>query len=272
MRCFPSGRDATYRAPTATIIAMLLFMSSLLASVYALAGIGPKRQTEQSSLKVMTYNIRYDNPGDGVNSWTNRKEFVSSLMLFYGADIVCIQEGLIQQVRYLHDALKGFEYCGRGRDDGKEAGEFSAIFFRADAVDLLLDSTFWLSPTPSEPSKGWDAALPRIVTWASLRTRKGGQQFFVFNTHFDHMGENARRESARLLLEQVRRIAGKWPAVVAGDFNSTELDSTYRILVGPVPGKTLLKDSFHLSRLPHHGVAPTFFGFNARTEDPGAKN
>ena len=119
----------------------------------------------------MTYNIRYDNPGDGINSWDNRKEFVSLLMRFHGADIVCIQEGLVQQVRYLHNALEGFDFCGVGRDDGKEAGEFSAIYFRKEMFDLLADSTFWLSLTPARPSKGWDAALPRIVTWAHFKAR-----------------------------------------------------------------------------------------------------
>lgn len=248
---------------------IVLLVSVLMLTVSA--GHHSNAQTSHHPLKLMTYNIRYDNPGDGVNSWTQRKEFVSSLIQFHGADIVCIQEGLIQQVEYLRHALPGFEYCGRGRDDGKEAGEFSAIFFRNEVVDLLGDSTFWLSPTPAVPSKGWDAALPRIATWASFRLKSSGRPFFVFNTHFDHIGETARRESARLLVEQIQRIAGKEPSIVAGDFNSTEQDSAYRILVGAIAGGPLLRDSFRISRLPHYGVAPTFFGFDARTSDPGQR-
>lgn len=246
-------------------------LNLLLLSMLALTGYHSVAQASHPTLKIMTYNIRYDNPADGINSWSQRKAFVRSLIQFHGADVVCIQEGLIQQVRYLHDALQGFEYCGVGRDDGKEAGEFSAIFFRKEVVDLVVDSTFWLSPTPSVPSKGWDAALPRIVTWASFRVSATRQLFFVFNTHFDHIGQTARRESARLLQDQIRRIAGKKPALVAGDFNSTESDSAYRILIGPVGGVPLLRDSFGISRLPHHGVAPTFFGFDARTTDPGER-
>lgn len=246
-----------------------LFLSMLLLSM--LAWQHSVAQASHPSLTLMTYNIRYDNPGDGVNSWSQRKEFVSSLIQFHGADIVCIQEGLSQQVKYLHDALQGFEYCGTGRDDGKEAGEFSAIFFRKEVLDVLADSTFWLSPSPSVPSKGWDAALPRIVTWASFRVKASGQTFFVFNTHFDHIGETARRESARLLLEQIQRIAGQEPVIVAGDFNSTEQDSAYHILVAPVDSVPLLRDSFRISRLPHYGVASTFFGFDARTMDPGQR-
>jgi endonuclease/exonuclease/phosphatase family metal-dependent hydrolase len=244
-----------------------LFLVSTLAS----AGGTPDAGTPIPSFSVMSYNIRYDNPGDGINSWDNRKEFVSLLMRFHGADIVCIQEGLVQQVRYLHNALEGFDFCGVGRDDGKEAGEFSAIYFRKELFEHLADSTFWLSPTPSRPSKGWDAALPRIATWAHLKIKGTDRSFFVFNTHFDHMGEMARRESARLLLSQIPRIAGKEPAIVTGDFNSTEQDSAYRILVQPGIRGQLLRDSFGISRLPHFGVTPTFYGFNARTEDPGER-
>jgi endonuclease/exonuclease/phosphatase family metal-dependent hydrolase len=248
-----------------------LLGSMLFVCMLARAGDHPDTRKGFSSLKIMTYNIRYDNPGDGINGWNKRKEFVSSLIAFHGADIVCIQEGLIQQVRYLHDALKGFEYCGNGRDDGKEAGEYSAILYRKEMIDLLADSTFWLSPTPSRPSKGWDAALPRIVTWAFFKAKTSGRSFYVFNTHFDHMGEIARRESARLLLTQILRIAGKEPVVVTGDFNSTEQDSAYRILLQHGSGVPLLRDSFNISRLPHHGVVSTFFGFDARTEDPGER-
>ncbi|MBP1648548.1 MAG: hypothetical protein H6Q30_1993 [Bacteroidetes bacterium] len=249
----------------------LVLLSALLLSMLGCAGSQSDFRGHEPALRIMTYNIRYDNPGDGINSWSQRKEFISSLMLFHGADIVCIQEGLIQQVRYLHDVLEGFDYCGVGRDDGKEAGEFSAIFYRKGMFDLLADSTLWLSPTPSLPSKGWDAALPRIVTWASFRLKSGGRSFFVFNTHFDHMGEIARRESARLLTAQIPRIAGISPAILAGDFNSGEKDSAYQILLRPVSGSPPLKDSYIISRLPHHGVAPTFFGFDARTQDPGQR-
>ena len=265
-------RDTTCRVPTRnTSRRASLVLSILLLVTLATAAVRPDSQVDGATLKLMTYNIRYDNPGDGINSWEHRKEIVSSLISFHGADIVCIQEGLIQQVRYLQGALNGFTYCGVGRDDGKEAGEYSAIFYRRDIFDLIADSTFWLSPTPSRPSKGWDAALPRIVTWAHFRVRTSGRSFFVFNTHFDHMGEFARRESARLLLSQLPRIAGNEPAIVSGDFNSTDQDSAYQILVRAVAGKVLLKDSYFISRLPHYGVASTFFGFDARTQEAGQR-
>jgi endonuclease/exonuclease/phosphatase family metal-dependent hydrolase len=137
--------------------------------------------------------------------------------------------------------------------------------------DLLADSTFWLSTTPSRPSKGWDAALPRIATWAHFRIKESGQTFYVFNTHFDHMGEIARKESARLLLSQIPRIARHEPSVLTGDFNSTEQDSAYKILLQPFSGAPVLNDSYKISRLPHFGVTPTFFGFDARTRDPGER-
>ena len=255
---------------------LLVRIAVLLVNVLAWvmltsAAIGQDVQREQTTLKIMTYNIRYDNPGDGLNSWNNRKDFVSALMQFHGADIICIQEGLLQQVHYLRDALKEFEFCGVGRDDGKEAGEYAAIFFRKSMFDQLAGSTFWLSPSPAQPGKGWDAALPRIVTWASLRFKSNGRSFVVFNTHFDHMGEIARRESARLLRAQIPRIAGDRPVIVTGDFNSTEQDSAYQILVKPMSGIPLLKDSYGISRQPHYGITPTFFGFDARTTDPGER-
>jgi endonuclease/exonuclease/phosphatase family metal-dependent hydrolase len=248
----------------------ILVISLVLTGPLLCAGT-PGPQGDRAPFRIITYNIRYDNPGDGLNSWDHRKETVSSLILFHDADIACIQEGLVQQVRYLHGALKGFAYCGVGRDDGKEAGEYSAIFYRQKMLDRIADSTFWLSPTPSRPSKGWDAALPRIVTWAHFKIKATGRSFFVFNTHFDHMGEIARRESARLLLSQIPRIAGDHPAIVTGDFNSTDQDSAYQILVRPVKGGSLLKDSFFLSELPHYGVASTFFGFDACTQGPGER-
>ncbi len=253
------------------VIALILILCSVLVMPCKAGGHSAKLPGEPSSAKVMTYNIRYDNPGDGINSWEKRKGFVSSLMAFHGADIICIQEGLIQQVRYLQEAMKGFEFCGVGRDDGKEAGEFSAIFYRKGMFKHVADSTFWLSPTPSRPGKGWDAALPRIVTWVSLTCKESGRQFFVFNTHFDHFGEIARRESARLLLAQIPRIARDKPVIVTGDFNSTEQDSAYQILVRPVSWGELLTDSYNISQLPHFGVASTFFGFDARTTDPGER-
>lgn len=215
-------------------------------------------------IRVISYNIRYDNPGDSLNAWVHRKEMVTGLLKFHRADLVGIQEGLQHQVQFLAEALPGFGWCGVGRDDGKQAGEFSAIFYRQSRFKLLRDSTFWLSPTPAEISVGWDAAMERICTWAQFKDKVSGQLFFVFNTHFDHRGEKAREESARLLLKQIQRLARTAPVVLTGDFNTPENSVPYRILTGKqasIKEGAALLDAYFLAANAHHGALKTFSGF-----------
>src|SRR5689334_14278278 len=147
-------------------------------------------------LKVMTYNIRYDNPGDGVNAWPNRIEKVTALIRKYNPDIIGVQEALHHQLQDLVRVLPDYSYVGVGRDDGKVKGEFSAILFRNSRFGLLSDSTFWLSETPQIPgSKSWDAAITRLVTEAKFFDKELRTDFIVFNTHFDHIGKEARMNS-----------------------------------------------------------------------------
>ena len=145
-------------------------------------------------LRVLTYNIRYDNPQDGENAWEKRRDFLCGQLEFYGPDVVGVQEALHHQLMYMNEKMPGFRYVGAGRDDGGTAGEYSAIFYRAGRLELLDSGTFWLSPTPEKPSKGWDAALNRVCTFALLRDTASGQTWWIFNTHFDHIG----KEPARL--------------------------------------------------------------------------
>lgn len=183
---------------------------------------------------VGTYNIRYDNPGDVErgDSWEQRAPVIGGLVRFHGFDILGTQEGLFHQLRTLQELLPEYAYTGRGRDDGREQGEHAAIFYRRDRFVLLADGNFWLSETPETPgSKGWDAVLPRICTWAKLRPVAGGRAFFVLNIHFDHRGVKARLESARLILAKIREIAGDEPAILTGDFNVDQNSESYRGLV-----------------------------------------
>lgn len=196
--------------------------------------------SSQNSLRIMTFNIRYNNPDDGKFSWTNRKSLVFNTIAKYKVDVLSIQEGLYSQVTDLEENFPNYTRVGVGREDGKQAGEFSAIFFRKDRFELLDHANFWLSQTPLVPgSMGWDAACTRIVTWAKLKDRKNGKPFFVFNTHFDHMGEVARRESAQLLLKQVTNIAGTTPFAITGDFNGDEQSVPYQTLINSVSPKLL---------------------------------
>ncbi len=230
-------------------------------------------QQEIPGLRVMTYNIRYAGAADtGAIKWDHRKKFITSIIRYHHPDILGLQEVTARQINYFDSTLKDFSYAGVGRDDGKEGGEFSPVFFNKKRYEKMADSTFWLSPTPQQPGKGWDAALPRICTWVKLKDRESKLIFFVFNTHFDHIGKVAREESARLLLRQIYRIAGKSPVILTGDFNSEEKDTPIRILTGLSELSVYaFSDAMYSSRLPHHGSVPTFCGFDIREGIAGGR-
>ena len=176
----------------------------------------------QAQLKVMSYNIRLDVESDGVNRWDARKEKVAALMNYYEADFIGGQEVQHHQLQYLLSQLKSYNYTGVGRDDGKEAGEYSCIFYNKERFELIQQATFWLSPTPDSVSMGWDAACRRVCTYGLFRSKKTKQFLWVFNTHFDHMGVTARIESARLITAKITALTKEknYPVVLTGDFNS----------------------------------------------------
>lgn len=177
---------------------------------------------DAQDLSCLTYNIRFDNPGDGEDRWDLRKDFLADQVRWYAPTVMGTQEGLHHQVVYLDSVLADYAYLGVGRDDGAQAGEYCALFYRTDELEVLESGTFWLSPTPERPSKGWDAAIVRICTWARFAHRAKGTEFWVFNTHFDHVGRQARVESARLIHQKVmEKTGGKAPTVIMGDLNLT---------------------------------------------------
>jgi len=217
-------------------------------------------------LTVMTFNIRLDAPADGLNAWPNRKDLVIRTILFHKAEVVGAQEALNGQVADLEAGLPGYVRVGVGRDDGAAAGEFNPIFFLKERFECLRHSTFWLSATPDHPgSRGWDAACNRIVTWAELYDRRTGTTLFAFNTHFDHIGETARRESAALLLRRLAALAGAAPVLVTGDFNCAMEDEPYRLLTAGVQGGPPLADSRTLSSSAPYGGRSSFNGFRPDT-------
>ncbi|MBN1895114.1 endonuclease/exonuclease/phosphatase family protein, partial [bacterium] len=215
-------------------------------------------------IRVMTFNIRLNTASDSLNAWPYRKDMAASMIRFHRADIAGLQEALHDQVLDLAARLPDYGWFGLGRDDGKEAGEYMAVFYSKKRFEVLRNATFWLSENPEIPGRGWDAACNRVVTWGEFRDRKTGKRFFHFNTHFDHMGETARRESAKLLLEKVEGIAGHSDAVVTGDFNSTPDSVPYEILTRDPGGTTglRLKDAKTVSVNSHHGPSGTFTAFN----------
>lgn len=212
--------------------------------------------------QVMTFNIRYPNPADGFNYWPNRKDIAASMIRYHEADLIGVQEAFRFQLEDLMDLLPGYQWFGVCRTDGSKApdpdGEFSAILYRTDRFELLEGNTFWLSETPEKVGiAGWDAALPRIVTWARFRDKNTDKIFYHFNTHFDHRGEQARRESAALIRKKITEIAGKAPVVLSGDFNATPTDAPYSELTDDHhPGYLL--DALYQSEQAHHGPMGTW--------------
>lgn len=182
-----------------------------------------------SPVKVLTWNIRYDNPDDGPNAWNNRKEEVVGLIRNTGADILCLQEVLHHQYLYLQYLLN-YGCYGVGRDDGREAGEYAPVFYNKQRFTLIRQGRFWLAEDTSKPAKGWDAACIRIATWVKLLDISSGDTLLVINTHFDHVGAKARKKSAKLLGDFVLRNAGSNPLIIAGDFNC-ELDTPPLLLL-----------------------------------------
>ena len=173
-------------------------------------------------IKIMTYNIRYDNPYDGINSWKegNRKDKVLAIIEKQNPDILGVQEALHHQKEILENKFPDYQSVGVGRDDGKQEGEYAAIFFRKDKFQLLDSGYFWLSQTPDTPSKGWDATCcNRICTWVKLQHKR--TIFYVFNTHFDHEGALAQQQSADLVLQKINSIAQTKKVILMGDFNMT---------------------------------------------------
>ncbi|GAA3582417.1 endonuclease/exonuclease/phosphatase family protein [Snuella lapsa] len=188
----------------------------------------------------MSFNIRYDNPDDGKQNWHHRKENIVRMIHFYDLDIIGMQEVLVTQLDYLKKNLDQYNTVGVGREDGKDKGEFSPIFYRKDRFEALQSNTFWLSETPNKVSKGWDAALERIATWVLLKDKITGKTFFFMNTHFDHKGKEARKESAKLLKQKSIALAGDLPFILTGDFNLIPESEGIKTLTAPNGKYTLL--------------------------------
>ena len=192
-------------------------------------------KSSKCSLRWCTFNIRLQNDTDekaGVG-WSVRKDRVANYIKANHIDVVGMQEVLHPQLEDLLARLPEYDYVGVGRTDGATKGEYSPIFFLRDKFEVLEKGNFWLSETPDVPgSKGWDAALERIASYAKLKDKATGKVFMAVNTHFDHVGVVARRESAKLIMRKIQEIVGKRPAVVTGDFNVTENDEAYKTMIG----------------------------------------
>jgi endonuclease/exonuclease/phosphatase family metal-dependent hydrolase len=220
-------------------------------------------QASAQNLKISSYNIRMNRANDGVNNWNLRKDKVNELIRYHDFDIVGVQEAFKDQ---LDDMLrmKEYAYTGSGREDGKSAGEHSAILYKTSRFKLLKSGDFWYSETPDVPGKGWDArCCNRICSWARFKDLVTKKEFYVFNSHFDHEGVEARRNSGKLLVAKMKEIAGKLPVIAMGDLNSTpETEQVVYI-------SQHYNDTFNASEMPPYGPIGTFnaFKYDAALKD-----
>ncbi len=204
---------------------------------------------DAQSFNVATFNIRYDNPKDSGNLWVNRAPIVANLIRFHDFDVFGVQEGLKNQIDDMSTALPEYARYGKGRDDGKEAGEHSVIYYKKDKFKLLKSGDFWLSATPNVPGKGWDATCcNRICSWVYLENTDSKKKFYLFNVHFDHQGVIARKESGKLMVEKIKEIAGNEAALLTGDLNGVRESEWYQTIAN----SGILKDAYLDVKFPYH--------------------
>ena len=215
-------------------------------------------QEDSNKMRVISYNIRYNSADDAKkgHGWEIRKHEVVKLLKFYKPDLIGMQEVLKEQLDFLESSLKDYERVGVGRDDGKEAGEYAPVFFKKDVFTLKDKGTFWLSKNPEKPGKSWDAALPRICTWVKLENKETAETLFFFNTHFDHRGDEARKESAALITRKIKEMCGENEFVLTGDFNLTPETDPIKLL----KSEEIIADSKDVAEMVL-GPDGTFSGF-----------
>ncbi len=235
----------------------MLYKTLFKLTFAAILAVGITLQSTAQSHRFATFNIRWDNPGDEGNLWKDRAPHVIQLIQFHQIGLFGTQEGLTHQIEEMSKGL-GYEYLGVGRDDGAKKGEYTAILFDPKLYKLEDSGTFWLSPTPNTPSKGWDASLNRICSWGRFKS-KDGKRFYVFNIHYDHIGQQAREESSKLVAAKAKEINKEnLPAVWMGDFNVTPDNAAYQTIVSDPNWK----DARLVSKIPSYGPAGTFTGFD----------
>lgn len=198
-------------------------------------------------LTVASYNIRLENESDNAqgDGWKQRYPIICQLIKFNDFEIFGAQEVKDGQLGDMLSQLPDYNYTGVGRDDGERAGEYSPIFYKKAKFELLKAGTFWLSETPEKPSVGWDAALPRICSWGYFKDKESGLKFWFMNLHMDHIGVEARKESAKLVLKKVREMCGKDPVILTGDFNVDQNNESYKLLAS----SDVLKDSYEVAEI-----------------------
>lgn len=187
------------------------------AALILLPTFSCKRET---TLDVMSYNIRLGVADDGENSWENRKAATPAMLRANKPDIFGVQEAYDFQISYIEEQCPEYKAIGVGREDGISGGEHMSIFYNTSKIELVEWGTYWLSETPDVPSKGWDAKCFRTATWALMKEKQSGKPFYYVNTHLDHKGVVAREKGLALIAEKIAAMNPEgWPMVLTGDFN-----------------------------------------------------
>lgn len=213
---------------------IILAATGLLMASWGVSAKESREAPNGTQLNVMSFNIRYDTPKDSLNNWKYRKDRAANAVRFYDADILGTQEVLVNQLADLKERLPEYVAIGVGREDGKEKGEYSALFFKKDRFEEIESGTFWLSETPEVAgSRGWDGACRRVATWARLNDRKSGKTILALNTHLDHVGKVARREGINLIFQKVKELGQGADIIVTGDFNSTPDSDVVKHITNP---------------------------------------
>lgn len=214
--------------------------------------------SEAQKLTVGSFNIRYANPSDSLhgNGWKQRYPVIRDLIRFHDFEIFGAQEVLHNQLLELLAGLPGYNHIGVGRDDGKILGEYAPIFYQEKKFKVLKSGYFWLSDTTDRPNRGWDAALPRICTWAKFKDLRSGLKFFFFNLHMDHIGVQARKNSTILVLQKIAEICDGKPVILAGDFNADQNSTEYAML----RDSPLLDDAYEVAGI-QYALNGTFNNF-----------
>lgn len=219
----------------------------IIVVVVLLSFGGTITAVEKAVFNVASYNLRQLNDGDtkAGNGWSRRCPVLGELIRYHEFDIFGTQEGFKSQLEDLKGELPEYDYIGVGREDGKQEGEHSAIFYRKDMFTLLDHGDFWISETPDKPGLGWDAVCPRICSWGKFRHNESGREFVMFNLHMDHVGKKARVEGAKLVRRRIDNFGKDCPAFVTGDFNVDQTSTSYRTITA---GGDLL-DSYEVAQL-----------------------
>lgn len=222
-------------------------------------------------LNVGSFNVRTGGPlkegqerpekGDysKYDGWDDRKQYVCDMINLEAFDVFGAQEVKKQQLDYMVENLPDYGYIGVGRDHGDDRGEFCPVFYRKDAVEKLDGGTFWLSPTPEVPSKGWDAKYNRICSWGLFKHKATGKKFYFLNVHFDHRGKQARLEASKQIVNYVKKVCKGTPVIISGDYNVTQSSESYKVLAT----SGVVKDAYDAAKV-RFAPTGTFNGFNPR--------